>query len=450
MRGLVFIAVFVGLLPLVFFHGPFVGILMWYWISLMNPHQVIWNSTFAAIPYALIVAIATIASWLLHQGEPKFPPATKTTVLILVLMVWISITSLWGTGPVDQLNLKWELSEKMLLMTILAYLLTNTRQRLDQLIVVCALSVAFFGVKGGIFSLIRGGTSRVYGPDGTMIGDNNDLGVALTMMLPLLFYIHARYRQPYFKWALPAVIGLTFIGDIFTYSRGALVALCSMGAMLWLRSRHKFRIMVVIAVAAVGVWRFAPPEWTDRMGTIETYQDDTSADSRIYVWHLAWAMVLRSPVVGAGFHWSYDPETVNRELWDVGMPLEKPRAAHSIWFEMLGDHGFVGFAIFIAILASAFLDARWLVRRSQRQPDLLWANNLGRMLQASLIGFCAGGSFATLAMYDGLYAVVIVAAAGRLILAAELASRSAPAAVVGKGFIGMAQPGGALRPQPSG
>jgi probable O-glycosylation ligase (exosortase A-associated) len=368
------------------------------------------------------------------------------------MMIWISVTSLLGTGPADQINLKWQLTEKMLLMTILAYMLTNTRERLDQLIVVCALSVAFFGVKGGIFSLLTGGGSRVYGPDGTMIGDNNDLGVALTMMLPLLFYIRDRYRQPYLKWPMLALIGFTFIGDIFTYSRGALLALCSMGAMLWLRSRHKFRIMLLIAVAAVGVWRFAPPEWTERMGTIETYQDDDSAESRIHVWRLAWAMAQARPIFGAGFHWAYDPDKVNQQLWDSRLPrLEKPRAAHSIWFEMLGDHGFVGLAIFLAILASTFLDARWLIRRSQRDPDLLWANNLGRMLQVSLVGFCAGGSFATLAMYDGLYAVVIVAAAGRLILAAELASRSAAAAAaVGKGFIGVAPPGGAFRPQPTG
>lgn len=448
MRGLVLLVVFFSALPLIFIRGPFWGILMWYWISLMNPQKVVWR-VYADIPYSFIVAVATLLWWLLSQSEPKFPPINKTTGLLVILAVWISVTSILGTGPADQIYEKWQFAEKMLLMTIVAYTLTTTRLRLDQLIVVCALSVAFYGVKGGLFTLLlSGGTTDVYGPDGTMIGDNNDLGVALTMTLPLLFYIRDRYRQPFLKLPFLALIGLTFIGDIFTYSRGALVALCAMGTMLWWRSRRKVSMALLIAIAVFGVWSYAPAEWFARMGTIETYQTDASAEGRIYLWHLAWDMALKRPITGAGFHWSFDPNSVNRQLWDSGLPpLTRPRAPHSNWFEMLGDHGFVGLAILIAILISTALDASWLVRHSRGDPDLEWANILGRMLQASLIGYCAGGSFATQAMYDGFYAVVIIAAAARRIVAAEIATRDAAAfarAVPGP------RPSRELRPQPIG
>ncbi len=184
------------------------------------------------------------------------------------------------------------------------------------------------------------------------------------------------------------------------------------------------------------------------MGTIESYQSDASAEGRIYLWHLAWDMALKRPITGAGFHWSYDPALVNRQLSDSGLPpLTTPRAPHSNWFEMLGDHGFVGLAIFVAILISTAVDASWLVRRSRGNPDLEWANTLGRMLQASLIGYCAGGSFATQAMYDGFYAVVIIAAAARRIVAAEIASRDA--AVVARIPL-IQRPRGDLTPLPTG
>lgn len=445
MRGLVLFMMFAALFPLIVFKGPFVGILMWFWLSLMNPQKVVWGSVFGAIPYTLIVAVTTILCWLLSQRESKFPPASKTTALIVILMVWLSVTSILGIGPADQIYEKWQLAEKMLLMTLLAYAMTNTHQRVDQLILVCALSVAFYGLKGGVFALLNGGSFRVYGPGGTMIGDNNDLGVALTMVLPLLFYIRERYRQPYLKWPMLALIVLTFIGDIFTYSRGALLALCGMGAMLWWRSRHKTWIMALIVIAAAGLWNFAPAAWIDRMATIESYKQDASAEGRLHLWALAWAMATQRPITGAGFHWSYDTAAVNRELGGHYLGAIGPRAEHSVWFEMLADHGFVGLAIFVAILAVAFLDARWLIRRSQPYPDLLWANNLGRMLQASLFGFCIGGSFATLAMYDGLYVTVIIAAAGRRIVAAELAKRGA--AAVGMGSLALPRPSGPLRPQ---
>lgn len=449
MRGYLLFVVFFTLLPFIFFRGPFFGILIWFWISLMNPHKWVWGSSFGSLPYALITAVATLTAWVLWQREPKLPPANKTTLLIVAMMIWISVTSLIGIGPPDQIYQKWELAEKMFLMTLVAYALLTTRDRIDKLIVVCVLSIAFWGAKGGLGSLLyTGGAGRVFGPGDTMIGDNNDLGVALTMMLPLMFYIRDRYRNPALKWPMLGLIGLTFIGDLLTYSRGALVALCAMGAMLWWRSRQKLRMGVLIVVAAGGVWLLAPSWWFERMDTIQTYQQDTSAESRITMWKRVWAFTLQNPVAGGGFHWSYDPDTVNRLLSKQGLPpLTRPMAPHSNWFEMLGDHGFVGFAIFVAILASAAIDARWLVRHTRDRPDLLWANNLGRMIQASLIGYCAGGSFATQAMFDGLYALIIITAASRRLVAAELASRNTVGA--GKVAVPLAVPRPQWRPQPS-
>ncbi|HEY1299981.1 MAG TPA: putative O-glycosylation ligase, exosortase A system-associated [Stellaceae bacterium] len=422
MRGLLLFVVFFALLPLVVIKGPFIGILMWFWISLMSPQDIAYGA-FTTIPYAMIVAITTLVTWLLSRSEPKFPPLGKTTVLLFLLMFWFSVTSVFGIAQSEIIFDRWQLAEKMLLMTLVAYTLTTTRARLDQLIVVCVFSIAFFGVKGGLFSLMTGGQYRVRGPDQTMIGDNNDLGVALTMILPLLFYLRERYGRTWYKWPLLAIIGLTIVGDVFTYSRGGLLAVIAMTGVLWLRARKKIATLVLIVLAAVGIWNFAPQEWVDRMVTIESYQKDESAESRIYIWKLAFAMAQKSPILGGGFHWSYDPAAVNRTLTNTGMPsLTRPRAPHSIWFEMLGEQGFVGLAIFVAILASLALDAQWLIRKTRRRPELLWANNLGRMLQVALVGYCAGGSFVSLATYDGFYVLVIIGAAAHRIVAAELAS----------------------------
>ena len=129
LREIALLAVFFGLLPFVFTRGPFVGILMWYWISLMNPHKDVWGGIAAGIPYALIVALATLLSLLLSRREPKFPPADKVTALILLLMVWTTVTSLFGIGPPATILDHWQLSEKMWLMTLVAYALTTTRER---------------------------------------------------------------------------------------------------------------------------------------------------------------------------------------------------------------------------------------------------------------------------------------------------------------------------------
>ena len=159
-------------------------------------------------------------------------------------------------------------------------------------------------------------------------------------------------------------------------------------------------------------------------------------------------MALKHPITGAGFHWSYDAAMVNREMIDNDIPrLTKSRSTHSIWFDMLSDHGFVGLGLFIAILVSFALDAQWLIRHSRGDPDLQLANSLGRLLQVSLVGYLVGGTFVSLALYDGFFALVIITASARQVVAAELARRAAPAA---KGKFAALPPIAPLRPQPTG
>ncbi|MGD9617226.1 MAG: putative O-glycosylation ligase, exosortase A system-associated [Alphaproteobacteria bacterium] len=427
MRGLALLIVFSGLLLMVF-KRPYIGVLMWFWISLMNPHRLVYGFA-TSVSYAMIIAIVTLGSWvLLHPEEPKAPPRDRTTFLLAALMVWVSITSLSAGGVSDQVINTWTEAEKMLLMTLVAYAMTNTRERFDQLVLVCTLSIAYFGVRGGIFAILHGGAFRVWGPPSSMIGDNNALGVALTMILPLLFYLHHRYGQTHFKWPLRIVIGLTVLGDLFTYSRGGLLALGAMASVLWLRTRHKIVIGAAIVVAMVGVLYFAPPQWFDRMRTVQTYEEDQSANTRLWIWQTCWEMALKYPVTGAGFRWAWNWTWTNQELRDSGLaPLTQPRAPHSIWFGMLSDHGFPGLGLFIGLLVVSMVNAQWLIRRTRGSPELLWANNFGRMLQAALVGYMVGGSFVNLEMYDAFYVMVVMSAAARRLVAVELAARD-PAA----------------------
>ena len=90
---------------------------------------------------------------------------------------------------------------------------------------------------------------------------------------------------------------------------------------------------------------------------------------------------------------------------------------------MVSNHGFIGLALFIGLFVVAFLNAQWLIKRTRDNVELAWANNFGRMLQASLAGFAVGSSFGNLDTYDGFYVVIIMVAAARRIVAAELATQ---------------------------
>lgn len=314
MRDVLIALVFFSLLILVFFRGPFFGILIYFWVSLMAPQFIAWGFA-ARIPYALLAAGTTVVSWLFFSKEPKMPTFDKVTMLLVALMIWISITAWFGTGSKELVYFYWSNDEKLLIMTLLTYTLATTCKRIDQLIAVCALSVAYYGFKGGVWALLHGGQDRVYGgADGSMIGDNNLLGAALATVLPLLLYTRQHYCKPYFKLPMFVLIGLTAIGDLFTYSRGALLALSGMTGIAWLRSRQKCALAILAGGITLGVWMYAPSQWFARMGTIQTYDQDASAQQRLYMWRLSWAMALKHPIVGGGAGWSYNVSHVNEEF----------------------------------------------------------------------------------------------------------------------------------------
>jgi probable O-glycosylation ligase (exosortase A-associated) len=255
---------------------------------------------------------------------------------------------------------------------------------------------------------------------------------------------------------------LNVVAALFTYSRAALLAISAMLGMAWLRSRYKLLSAMAVVPLAVGVLALAPPQWTARMHSIEDYKQDGSAQTRLYMWRLASAMALRHPILGGGFEWGINVEAVNREfagsdlhtpfvngqfvINNVEPPLVNPTAVHSIWFQALSEQGFPGFVLYLSFGLFLLLDARWLVRSTRGRPELDWANYLGRMLQASLVGFAVGGTFASMDLYDLFYLLAVIAAAARRVVAAELAKAAAPAARAAISRVPRA--GSRPRPQP--
>jgi probable O-glycosylation ligase (exosortase A-associated) len=229
---------------------------------------------------------------------------------------------------------------------------------------------------------------------------------------------------------------------IFTYSRGAFVGLCAMTVVFWLRSRAKLATGALIVAVALSVYCFVPQHWFDRMATIETYEQDYSATSRIDFWRISLRIAELHPILGGGFRVTYWPAITNSMLENTTIPrLVKPRAMHSIWFEVLSEQGWVGFAFFAAIAGYSWWNCSWLIRRTRGRSDLVWANLLGRMGQAVLVGFWAAGTFASLAYFDEYWCVIFIFDAARRIVAKQIAMpasafRTAPAVGVARAGIG--------------
>jgi probable O-glycosylation ligase (exosortase A-associated) len=420
MRGFVFFMIFILSLPFIFV-SPFNGVLIWYVFSLGNFHTLAWGF-FSDLYYAYIIAILTCFSWLISPVEKKQLRFTPSVILTLLFSLWMTITSLFALAPQEDVWAKWATVQKILFMCLVGFALTTTRRRIDLLIWTVVLSVGFWGVKGAISFPLHGGGSGIHGPEGGVTADNNEFGVALVMLLPLLFYLWHITGDLRVRRGLKVMGILITFATIFTYSRGAALGLCAMGFVVWLRSSAKLAVGAVIVVGALSVYAIIPQDWFDRMNTIGHYEQDSSAMGRINFWRASLRIAELHPIVGGGFRVTFWPAVANRMLEETTIPrFDKPRATHSIYFDVLSEHGWVGLALFLLIAACSWCNCSWLIRQSRDRPDLVWANLLGRMGQAALAGFWCAGAFASLAYFDQYWCIIFIFDAARLVVAKEIA-----------------------------
>lgn len=410
MRDLFVTAVVFGLLPWVI-SRPHVGLYLYSWLSYMNPHRLCWGFA-ATMPFAYIVAIATLLA-VMKSKEPRKMPWTREMTVLTLLVLWMVITSIFAFFPA----LAWVEMEKVAkiqLMIFLTPLVINTRERLHMLIWVIVLSLGFYGFKGGIFTILNGGAYRVQGPDSTFISGNNEIALALLMTIPLMRYLQLAETRRWVRNALSVGMLLTALASIGSQSRGALLGAVAMAILFWLKSRNKFFTAIMI-VGAVGlVAAVMPAEWYERMHTIQSYDQDESAGGRINAWWTAWHVAVERPLVGGGFEMFKPP------IFKIYAPNpENVHDVHSVYFEMLGEHGFVGFGLWLLLAFLTWRTGSWVIKHAKQNPSAKWASDLAAMGQVSMVSFAAAGAFLGLAYFDLYYHLLVIIVLTKVIVLKE-------------------------------
>lgn len=416
-RDLITFTVIFGSLPFCFAR-PWIGILVFSWIGYMNPHRFTWGMAYD-FPFAQIVAIATLAGFIFTKDKDKFP-FEKETVTIIFLWVIFTLTSFYAFYPVEAWGM-WEKTSKVLLMCLITIPLFIDKKKLRYLLLTIALSLGFLGIKGGIFSILKAGAYNVRGPDGSFIGGEGDFGLALNMTLPLLFYLAKDEKNKTLKIILNSAFVLSIISVIFTYRRGAFLGLAAVVFMLMIKANRKIISVVVVSLVLFTAPYFITEKWFGRMETIETYEEDGSAMGRINAWKMAFNVAKDRPLRGAGFDgltkWTMNKYSPN--------PSATASDVHSIYFEVLGEHGFIAFGLFIFLLYACFSSLRKIKKKIKGVASAEWLRNYADMLQVSLIAFMVGGTFLGRAYFDLFYHLVAVVVILKILAARELNSINA-------------------------
>ncbi len=403
MRDLLMVAIFAAAIPLCFAR-TWIAVMVWTWISIMNPHKLAFG--FAVnMPFALIVALAAFMSILIDRERLHFPKHAAITCLLLFLL-WTGITTFFALNPGLSADQLWKIV-KIQSMTLVALAAIRERKHIEAFIAINALSIGFYGVKGGIFTITTGGSGRVQGPSGGFIEGNNEIGLAMVVVIPLLNYLREVNPHRWLRRGLAGIMVLCALAALGTQSRGAFLAIACMTLVLWTRSQRKGLVGLILVVFAAGLVTFMPQSWEDRMSTIKTYQSDGSAMGRINAWQMAFNLA-NDRFLGAGF------AATSIETFAKYAPIpEDIHAAHSIYFQVLGEHGWVGLALYLAIGFFTLLECARLRKAALQIPEAKWIYQLVGMIQVSMVGFAVGGAFLSLAYFDLPFNIMVMVIACR-------------------------------------
>lgn len=379
------------------FRFPFVGMLIWEWFSLMNPHREAFGFS-RSIPLNLIIAVVTILSWMASK-EPKHIPKHSVITLLALFLAWTTFNSFFAFDPSWSWTY-WDRTWRIFAFGFMVAAMATDKTRIEAMIWVAVISLLYYGVKGGVFTIETAGVFKVYGPPGTIIADNNQLALALLMVMPLVEYLRTSVSYKPLSWLLAISMVFTGIAIIGSYSRGAYIAMAAMALFALLKARRKLAYMAVLAIAALAIYHFTPQEIIDRASTIQSADSDASFHGRWVAWQVAIRYATDHFPFGAGF---YGPQL--RGIFNHYFPAEEAHAAHSIYFQVLGEHGYIGLGLYLA-LASVSFGAYWKLTRTPQQESTLWVQKLATMLQVSLFAFLVGGAALSMAYYD-LFIIII-------------------------------------------
>ena len=126
-----------------------------------------------------------------------------------------------------------------------------------------------------------------------------------------------------------------------------------------------------------------------------------------HAWWMAWNLA-KANFFGGGF------AIAKADLFALYAPDPSiVLAAHSIYFMVLGEHGFVGLFLFLLLWFFVWRSAGRLRKQGQKLPQTVWLAHLGGMCQVSLAGYAVGGAFLSLSYYDLPYNILILVVLGR-------------------------------------
>ncbi len=420
MRDLIVLLAVMSLMP-TSFRRPYIGMLVFSWLAYMRPQDLCWGFA-RTMRLSFLVSLAMLMGWLANeQGKRSFTRWEPRTTLMVTLMLLIAISYLQAQVHNEYTNKYFLEYGKIIIIALFTVGQCDSKDRLRGMFWVIAISLGFFGVKGGTWGLVTGGGVQILRGPGGMLEDNNDFALALVMNIPLLYYMGIGEKKKWVTQATRVAVVMTIVTVLLTHSRGAFLALSF--TLLWIafRSGKLFRAMMFLTFLAALFPFVAPQEILDRIASIGN-TEDSSAGARLETWATAFEMIKDNPVWGVGMR-NFQLRYLDYSV----VPLSDSATtyvAHNSYLQIWAESGTLAFIVYMGVLGSVFISMGRIYRKCLYRPDLEWAMNYARMVEATAVGFSVGAFFLNRGHFDLWYHWLALVAA--LNLCASAALRTAP------------------------
>lgn len=420
-----------AMIPMAFMNG-FVAFLLWVYASVLSPQLYLYGFMQGFRFVFVFAGIALLLLWMRKvQDRGRFVP-DATSVVLLLFVIHTILSSIFSIQPNPAVWFRLDIFLKGIVLAFMAPFFLTSRWRIHVMLIVLVIGLGFHGVVDGLKMIASAGAHNILGIPTSSLSDNNLYALGMVMLLPLILYLAKYSAHRITRWIALIAFSLCVMTVLGSNSRGGFLALAILGIWYWITSPRKILSLVFVAVVAVGVVQFAPERWFERIETIKDAAADQSFLGRVAAWKVSVNIANDNPLLGAGFHaverqWIWNQYKVTPNIISSVVPQIPAKAAHSNYFQVLGDLGYIGLILFLALLASAFVN-RWRIQAlaAKSRSDTTWATDLATAINLSLVAFMAGGAGVSLAYFELVYLFIMMLPAIHRILILESAKTKAP------------------------
>lgn len=251
---------------------PLCGIAIYYMYSIVRP-QFLWDWALPPDPgWSFMVAVSTLAAtavWRLGLFAPVKvaappwygePPYTRSHYLFLAFVGWICLTypTAMNTDRAYPFFMEYV---KIFVMFIAATWVLRTVRDLWIIYMVVLVCAIYVGYEINFLYVVH--QYLILQSRGYCGLDNNGAALILAMAVPMAFFAWEAMRH-WSRWVFLLAIPMLVHGVLLSYSRGAMLSLCVVAPLIFVRARNKLFLGAIYACLAAAMPFMAGKEIQER------------------------------------------------------------------------------------------------------------------------------------------------------------------------------------------